>query len=273
VWARHADAQLVVCHVVADATLSNPLFPQRSEADAVGFVELAGRAIDLIHQRVEQLTGRTDDSYRVLIASGESAAALLHEAEDVGASLIVVGSRGLSGIERLLLGDVASKVVRYARVPVLVVRPVSSSGLVLAATDLSDPAMPAVSEAARIARVRGLRLGLVHCIEVSPDPVVALAGPFGGGWSAPPAAAVEAARLAAENVLRETAARLNVNADVFAVTGNAAQAIIELAEAHRAELLVVGTHGRTAIRRLLLGSVAEKVVAGAPCSVLVVRME
>ncbi len=272
-WAREHDAELFVCHVIPDMVMTNPLFPQRTEGEAVGFVELAGTAVERLHERIGELTGRAEGDYEVLIASGQAAPALLREADDIHASMIVVGSRGMSGIERLLLGDVARKIVRYATVPVLVARPVQKKGMVLAATDFSDPALPALLEAASIARARGARLGLVHCIEMAPDPAVALSAPFGGGWSGPPPEVYDSARSAAESMLRDTAERLHAEAEVFAEVGNAARTIIDTAERTQAELLVIGTHGRTGISRLLLGSVAEKVVRGAPCSVLVVRLK
>ncbi len=270
-WARANDADLLVCHVIPDMVLTNPLFPQRSEGQALHFVELAGLALDRLHERIGEITGRSEGDYDVLVASGEVAAALLREAEEIDASLVVVGSRGTSGIERLLLGDVARRVVRYATCPVLVARPVRKAGFVLAATDFSDAAQPALLYAATVAKARGARLGLIHCIEVAPDPIVALSLPFGGAWSGPPPDVVESARATAENVLRDTADRLRIQADVFAEVGNAPRAIIETAEKTGAELVAISTHGRTGLHRLMLGSVAEKVVSGAPCSVLVVR--
>jgi universal stress protein A len=54
--------------------------------------------------------------------------------------------------------------------------------------------------------------------------------------------------------------------------GAAAQTIVDLADSARAELVVVGTHGRTGLSRLTLGSTAEAVIQSARCSVLVVRL-
>jgi nucleotide-binding universal stress UspA family protein len=54
-------------------------------------------------------------------------------------------------------------------------------------------------------------------------------------------------------------------------TGSAGTALIEIASERKADLIVVGTIGRTGLRRALLGSVAETVAKGAPCSVLIVR--
>jgi nucleotide-binding universal stress UspA family protein len=56
------------------------------------------------------------------------------------------------------------------------------------------------------------------------------------------------------------------------LAGSPAEEIIQYASEARADLIVLGTHGRTGLERLLMGSVAEKVLRGAPCSVLVVKM-
>ena len=133
--------------------------------------------------------------------------------------------------------------------------------------------MPAATDgvAAQEAKVRGAKLALLHCVEIGPAPAVAISVPFGGGWSGPPPEFVESARAAALDLLRSAAAQIGVEAEAYVETGDAARAIVDTAEKVKAELVVIGTHGRTGLRRLLLGSVAEKVVRGAPCSVLVVR--
>ena len=76
-------------------------------------------------------------------------------------------------------------------------------------------------------------------------------------------------RLADETVARLTRAGLSASAKV--VEGDAATELIRLADEDQAELIVVGTHGRTGLGRLVLGSVARNVMLHASCSVLVVR--
>jgi universal stress protein A len=66
--------------------------------------------------------------------------------------------------------------------------------------------------------------------------------------------------------------QLAIQGEAIAKSGPAAQTIVDLAEFERAELVVVGTHGRTGLARLTLGSTAETVIRSAPCSVLVVRL-
>ena len=62
-----------------------------------------------------------------------------------------------------------------------------------------------------------------------------------------------------------------VKAETFVREGEAYQAIIELAKARDVNIIVMGSHGRTGLKRLLMGSVAEKVIGYAPCPVLVTR--
>jgi len=75
----------------------------------------------------------------------------------------------------------------------------------------------------------------------------------------------------AELQVQSALARLGVVADIVIDPGRARVAIPNISEQLPAELVVVGTHGRTAFRRMLVGSVAESVIRHAPCSVLVVR--
>ena len=72
--------------------------------------------------------------------------------------------------------------------------------------------------------------------------------------------------------LDEVMKRNHIKAETKIISGSAAAAIVGEADATGAELLVVGSHGRTGLTRILLGSVAEKVVRTSSCSVLVVRM-
>ena len=76
-----------------------------------------------------------------------------------------------------------------------------------------------------------------------------------------------------EEVLLARAKQLEIPASDVLVEGAAAEAIVEAAHERGAALIVMGTHGRTGVRKMFLGSVAERVVATAPCPVLTVRMK
>ena len=79
-------------------------------------------------------------------------------------------------------------------------------------------------------------------------------------------------RAVAKHRLEETVAEMNLAATTAIIAGSAADVIVKYAESIKAELVVVGTHGRSGLARLTLGSTAASVMESAPCSVLVVRL-
>ncbi|UQA61274.1 universal stress protein [Polyangium aurulentum] len=274
VIAGEAGGKLVVCHVVHEATRYAPLFPQRLQAETETLIAVERQAANAVEQRVSAVTGRSLDapeSFEVNITTGSADAEILRVAEEVGATLIVTGSRGLTGIRRMLLGNVAERIVRYAHCPVLVVRKHEPTNRILAPTDLSERATPAVDLAAQIAQRRGGTLVVMHSLDIVPRPAFGFTVPFGGLPVIPPPEVVTQARTGAEEVLTGMLERLGAKGERRVVEGDAATSIIQMADETGTDLVVVSTHGRTGLARVALGSVAEKVVRGAHCSVLVVR--
>ena len=139
---------------------------------------------------------------------------------------------------------------------------------VLCATDLSQASEPAWDEAQRLARLFGAELVLLHVVPPLPIP---LEGYF------PPQMyqeLVEGASREAQEALEGLLARMadpRVKARARVEEGAAAQRILDVAREESADLVVVGTHGRTGFGRILLGSIADRVVRVAPCPVLTVR--
>jgi nucleotide-binding universal stress UspA family protein len=197
------------------------------------------------------------------IASGSAHAALLERADARGAGVVALGAGGGSR----LLGGVAERVMRYAACPVLVARP-SPGGKVLSATDFSDPALPAVAAGAREAERRGVGFAVIHVIEAA-VPIAPL--PYAiPEWTPTDLAA---ARASTTQRLQRSLAQVNAAAgEALLGEGAAGPAIVRAAKDLPAELLVVGTRGRTGLARLALGSTAVWVARHAPCSVLVVRL-
>jgi nucleotide-binding universal stress UspA family protein len=216
--------------------------------------------------------GQGGDTFQVIVDTGTPAAAILRAADEVHATLVVVGSRGATGLDRLLLGNVAERVVRYAHCPVLVARPHEKTGKVLAATDFSDAAVPAVAAAVDEARARGARLTLLNSVDVLPNPAIGWGAPFGASWVVPPPDLVDQIQQSAIEALESTLQRFGAEGDVLAPVGNATSNILDAARKLPADLVVLATRGRTGISRMVLGSTAEKVISLAPCSVLAVRM-
>jgi len=215
-----------------------------------------------VRDHVDRVAGHVPELF---VEEGSAVGEILKRAEAWWADLVVVGGHGHSGLARIL-GSVAERVVRYAHCDVLVARASDARGWVLAATDLSDPSLPAITAGAAEARRRGARLEVVHAVgflDLETSYLVAL--------SSPTLHAMRPERDLTGSVLAETVARAGVEAKCVTLDNPPAAAIVREAEAIGAELIVVGARGRTGVVRLSLGSVAEKVVRAAPCSVLVVR--
>jgi nucleotide-binding universal stress UspA family protein len=137
---------------------------------------------------------------------------------------------------------------------------------ILVATDFSPCSQAAVRLGTALARRRAVPLFLVHTVEHPPIDVPAVPiGPTGWETTVLMAAEVAIAREASE--IR----RGGVAVETRVTVGSAASTILELAAEQRAELIVLGTHGRRGGARLFLGSVAESVVRSSPCPVLVTR--
>ncbi len=270
-WSRAAEARLAVCHVLPNPLRANPLFPELNARMAVAATTLAARAGRELEERVSSLTGRGPGELEVRVEEGDPLPMILRFAEQWDADLLVVGSHGASGVPRILLGSVGDRAVRYAHCSVLVARSFVASGRVLAATDLSAASLPAVSAAAEAARRHRARLSVLHAV----DSGLSLAAYAALDRAGPPLSSLEEAgrraREAAARSLADTLARLEVQAETLVEDGPAAPAILGAADRLGADLVVVGTHGRTGIERLALGSVAETVVRAAACPVLVVR--
>jgi nucleotide-binding universal stress UspA family protein len=164
-------------------------------------------------------------------------------------------------------------VVRHAHCSVLVARRVSDGAVVLAATDLSDPSLPAVQAAAREAKTREMPLVVMYDIDQWRSLVsgMALLGPVP---LAPSEEMLAEQKVALTRIVQTQLDRLDVTATVEVTTeANPAAAIVRMADNQHAELVVLASRGRTGLERLALGSVAKEVLRYAHCSVLVVRMD
>ena len=142
---------------------------------------------------------------------------------------------------------------------------------ILVGTDGSDTAHTALERAIELAAGLSARLGIVSAYEPVADPrqrgeqVVA---PKDVQWAINPHEDV----LALLGQARTDAVKAGVSqVETFARQGDAADAIIDVAEEQRSDLIVVGNKGMTGAKRFLLGSVPNKVSHHAPCSVLIVR--
>jgi nucleotide-binding universal stress UspA family protein len=217
---------------------------------------------------MESLTGRRQSEYIVDFEEGSATACILRQAEQRGARLVVVGAAGKQPLERALLGSTAEQVVRHAHGPVLVARPSAEFGSVLAATDLTEATAAVLEAAVAEAARRDAPLVAIHSLDVG-HPAIAAIEPS----VVLPAATLTALREACRETLVASLARFGApRGTPIVVDGPPTASIPHVARELQADLLVVGTHARSALRRVFLGSVAQALIRRAPCSVLVVRV-
>ena len=267
--ARSYKVKLSVCHVLPEIFAVQPLFPQLHLGDALRLYDLEASVRDALLKRIRTVTAREPPQIEIEIEQGTVHAGILRAADNIGAGAVVVGGKiDHTGLH--ILGGSAEHVVRYANCPVLVARS-SPEGKVLAATDFSDPALPAVEAGAAEARHRKADLAIIHAIDLLP----AMRPVYGDfyGYSAPPEELSNQMKQIWQQSLDECVHRFKAKGGGLLPDGPASTAILSAAAELPAQLLVMGTHGRTGLNRLIaLGSVAEAVVRAAPCSVLVVRL-
>lgn len=282
-WARRYEAVLAFVHVVPEPSRTHILFPQLAQRTFDRMPALMSLTADAVAGRVERLTSRTRGEMDIRVDVGSPAAIITSVTEELQADLVVIGATADAGMAGPL-GSVALRVVRHAHSPVLVVRAPKGEGPVLCASDLSDPAFPAIVAGADLARSVGAELAVIHVadlplpMEAMPEVAglgLALASPeatgFGTGF-APTEAEHQLLREAARDSLYSAMTRLKIEGQAIVEEGAPAPSIVAAARRLGARFLVMGTEGRTGLRRMLLGSTAEQILQDAPCSVLVVRL-
>ena len=187
--------------------------------------------------------------------------------QEAGLGLIVIGTHGRTGLSRVLMGSVAELVVRHAPCPVLTIRPGNEPtpySHVLCPVDLSRPARDAMYLAAELVKPGSAEITLLHVLEL---PVS-----YAGKVPTPDFHRDLDARSAAllDRWTAELKAKVNVPVTQLTRIGHPGAQILAMLEYDRTfDLVVMGSHGHTGIGRMLLGSVAEKVVRHARCPVLV----
>lgn len=243
-WCQRHDGTLTVVHVLPEQPV-DPLFPQ--DHDPLGAMNAEREVRDALEERVQRLTGR---SHPIRVVTGRPGDATLEVAEEIGADLIVLGGRE-SGETRWVLGSVAGGIVTRAQVPVLVARGHRGSGRIVAATDFSEPSLPAVRAGHALSRALDTKVTLVHCV---------------------PKGTSEADLAAARERLQTICELSPEDDDQRVLVGPPAETITALVQELDAALLVVASSGKTGFQRFVLGSVAERLVRSVPCSVLVVRL-
>lgn len=228
-----------------------------------GYEPDEGEAIHLLESRAKQVTAETKRRLAKLglkgsvhVVQDKIAQALIEQAGHKG--LIVVGSRGLDVIDRLVLGSVSTTVTLHASCPVLIVKePPQPLRRILFATDGSPSSTKALQFLTKQLKVKSeakpLGVLLVHVM---------------------PFLRYTAVKETGEQLLAQEAAKLEKVGYLvrrFPCVGPAAEEIMKVVNREQPDLVVMGAKGRSAVTRFLQGSVSMKLAQQSACSVLVVR--
>jgi nucleotide-binding universal stress UspA family protein len=226
-----------------------------------------------IMEATSRAIARTGHEIERRLVRGRPASSIVDEAAEWPADLLVMGSRGHGAIAAMLLGSVSAEVVDHAPCPVLIARRSTLTRVVLG----HDGSTYAVAAEQLLAR-----WPIFERVAIEVASVAQVGAPWRSG-TAPSVygeaaeahhqsaemSTAEHARIAEESVRRLQEAGRRASAVV--VAGDPAASLVRVADDHHADLVVVGTHGRTGFTRVLLGSVARNVMQHSAASVLIVR--
>ena len=245
---RRVDAEILLVRA------ENPLMV---EALPVRFEEALAQARDYLSTRQRELEAQGVRA-RSLARIGAPADVLLDVAAEERVSLLALTTHGRSGLGRALQGSVAARLLRSSPVPVLVRRsleapPAPEPGPVrrlLVPLDGSDRALQALAAARELAGLFGAEIVLLHVLEPGDPDRAAWDERLGG--------------------LRDDLQKDGLSARALVAEGTPAEAILRTSDQEDADLLVLSTHGRSGVPRLLYGSVAEAVLRATPRPLVVV---
>ncbi|MFB6249303.1 MAG: universal stress protein [Salinibacter sp.] len=272
------DARLHILHVV------NELDP-----DWYGITDAQKRAGELRKQIREEAQDRLHDlvpdaevDTTVSLQLSFDVADSIHEyVEERAIDLVVMGTHGRRGIDRLMLGNVADKIVRHATCPVMTVREEAPrTGAedeaafqdVLAPIDFSDYAREALQVSKTFASVYDARLHLLFVAEKRTVPTFSDTGIPGIGVVEMDPEIVDNA----ERALKQLDADVegpDVQSTYHVREGEVSADIVDMAETKGVDLIVMATRGLTGLSQFLLGSNTERVVRVAPCPVLTIPFQ
>ena len=208
-----------------------------------------------------------------VVLRGRPATAILDEADQFGADVIVMGSRGRGELASLLLGSVSSEVTDHAACPVLIVRRPTSMRIVVA-TDGSPSAVAAESIVAAWPMFEDATIWIVSVAQLIAPWTAGIAPSMYRQVMDAYSADICDSEVEHQRVSDDAVARLRESGRVATSvvrTGDPPTRIVALADERDADLIVLGSRGRTGLTRLLLGSVARNVLAATNASVLIVR--
>jgi len=219
----------------------------------------------------EELREKTD----LKVMDESPAEAIIQHAASSNANLIAMTTHGRSGVTRWVLGSVADKVAHAAETPLLLVRPAGDGPRVtpvldrmLIPLDGSESAQAVLPFAEDLARALGASIVLYHSVI---EPVLGYPGAEAVVFDAHVLEEMESGARSFLETLGSALTAKGIRTETVVTVGNATDGIVWAAEREGADIIVMSTHGRSGLGRLVMGSVADAVVRRSSRPVVLVR--
>ena len=234
-------------------------------------------------ERMEAQVRIGDTRVNTMVKWGLPLAGILEALKKQQADVVVVGSRGLSGVRRFLLGSVSEGVLTAAPCSVLISRgrrkgaaqQATNGFRVLLAVDESEPAVAAARWLRAVRLPAGAEVTILHVVGPPDDCAPQLLALKVPKFRESAQAVIRLAQEHGRQVLtrsRKVLAPRGLTVYPVLVEGHPAEEIIQAATRTHADLVILGSRGMTGLKGTFLGSVSRRVARHAPCSVLVVKM-
>lgn len=213
---------------------------------------------------IREIAKEEDAHITTILEEGAPFQSIVDTAEEGNYDLIVMGAHGTKPIERALVGSVTARVIGNSQRDVLVFPLRTEIGWhsIMVATDGSKHGRSATEKAIEIAKAYDGQVNVVSVVDVTEE------------FQAQAPEAVEKLVDKAKGYVEEVRQRAEaegVKIETFVREGESYKVITDLSRKCKCDVIIMGSHGRTGVKRLLMGSVTEKVIGYAPCPVLVVR--
>ena len=248
-------------------TVTSVVPPYEGDIDLTGVKDIIAslrRPCEDALREAEKIAETERALIKTVCEEGEVYERIVDLADAENCDIIVMGRRGRHHLERILVGSVTARVIGHSQRDVLVVPKDTQVGWkkIVFATDGSKYSAVAIDKAIAFAQSYGGELIVVSVVDVPAE-----------FYAEAPKAAEDMIHKAKEYVaeVKKKALAAGVKAETYVGEAEAYEAITNLAKDRSANMIIIGSHGRTGLRRLLMGSVAEKVIGLAPCPVLVVK--
>lgn len=261
--AEHAS-RLILVHAIESLPASDPDLPSPAKEDAIDRLLAADAAASL-----KRLVASADVQAEVRVECGKADQVIDQLARDTNADLLIIGPGKPQNLRERLFGSTADRIVCSGPCPILVVKRETNKhySSVVAAIDFSPMSFAAAQAAARLAPQAVLEL--VHALEI---PLTFEQAMLKTGT---PQLEIDRYRRAKVRAAREDLnsirASLSMPGKIRVVRGDAARALVRLARSGKTDLVALGVQGRNAVSKMVLGSVARRVLAASSCDVLLAR--